>query len=115
MSEVVIDGHVAGRRATALAERVMVISVKPGVARWRTPLHNLSAGTLVAKLAFQNDAPYWVTITLGLGSPGGSACLTLARLGCSNHLVPCQFSPSLGLLSEKVYAGAGGEARAFSA
>jgi len=57
MSEVVIDGHVAGWRATALAKRVMVISVKPGVARRQTPLHNLPAGTLVAKLAVQNDAP----------------------------------------------------------
>ena len=52
-----IDAHVSGRRVTALAERAMVISVKPGVARRQTPLHNLPAGTLVAKLAFQNDAP----------------------------------------------------------
>jgi len=32
VSEVVIEGHVAGRRATALAQRMIVISVKPGVA-----------------------------------------------------------------------------------
>ncbi len=57
MSDDAIDKRVAGRRATALAGRVMVISVEPGVARWRTPLHNLPAGTLFAKRAFQNDAP----------------------------------------------------------
>ena len=57
MSEVAIRVHAAGRCAAALAGRVMVITVKPAAARWRTPLHNLPAGTLVAKLAFQNGAP----------------------------------------------------------